>query len=71
MQNFDTLAFVVALFFAFPLYFMPSFIAAKKEHPARRKILLWNLLTGWTLIGLAVTLIWSCWDVKNEPTTEE
>lgn len=40
-----------------PLYLLPSIIAAKKRY--RIAILALNLLTGWTIIGWVIALIWS------------
>ena len=51
------LVIVVLIFLGFPVYFLPAYIAGKREHPERRKILLWNLLLGWTVIGWMVTMI--------------
>lgn len=51
------LAAVALIFLGFPVYFLPAYIAGKREHPERRKILLWNLLLGWTVIGWMVTMI--------------
>lgn len=51
------LIIVVLIFLGFPVYFLPAYIAGKREHPERRKILLWNLLLGWTVIGWMVTMI--------------
>ncbi len=59
MTDYSVLAAVVAVFVGFPIYFLPAYIAAKKEHPARRKILLWNVLTAWTLIGWGVIMLWA------------
>lgn len=40
-----------------PLYILPSIIAANKRY--RIAILALNLLTGWTIIGWIIALIWS------------
>lgn len=39
------------------VYFLPSLLAWRRQHRWRDKILLANLLTGWTVIGWAVCLI--------------
>ena len=44
---------------AVALYFIPLFIAIKREHPSGNAIAALNLLTGWTLIGWLVALAWS------------
>lgn len=38
------------------VYFLPSLLAWRRQHRWREKILLANLLTGWTVIGWAVCL---------------
>ena len=41
------------------LYFIPTFVAYKRNHPNRFPIFLLNLLLGGTGIGWIVALIWS------------
>lgn len=57
--DFRFLTGMAALFIGFPIYFLPSYIAGKKAHPKRRKILLINILFGWTGIVWAILLIWA------------
>lgn len=38
------------------VYFLPSLLAWRRGHRWRQKILLANLLLGWTVIGWAVCL---------------
>jgi hypothetical protein len=38
------------------VYFLPSLLAWRRQHRWRDKILLANLLTGWTVIGWAICL---------------
>ena len=50
-QQYRALLIVIIIFLGFPVYFLPAFLAARREHPKRRKILLLNTLTAWTGIG--------------------
>lgn len=49
----------ILLAIAFIAYFLPTFIAAKREHPNGTGIFLLNLFLGWTFIGWLAALIWS------------
>ncbi|MDD6309086.1 MAG: superinfection immunity protein [Clostridia bacterium] len=55
--QFYGLTILAAVSLAFPIYFLPAYIAAKRQHPDRKKLLLWNLLTGWTLVGWIAVFI--------------
>ena len=58
MQNFTMLEFLlVILIFAF--YFLPTLIAFLRQHKNKLAIFLLNLLLGWTVLGWAVSLVWS------------
>ncbi len=48
------------LFFPFiiVLYFLPSIIGKKNEHPQVGAIFLLNFLLGWTLLGWVASLVW-------------
>lgn len=48
---------IVGLLFA--LYFLPTIIANKREHPNKKPIILINICLGWTLLGWFAALIWS------------
>lgn len=48
-------AVVIGLLVA-TVYFLPSLLAWRRRHRWRQKILLANLLTGWTVIGWAICL---------------
>jgi hypothetical protein len=49
----------IMLMVLFVLYFLPTFISAKRGHPNGTGIFLLNLFLGWTFIGWLVALIWS------------
>jgi hypothetical protein len=42
------------------LYVLPIWIAGKRNHPRAVAIFKWNFLAGWTVVGWAVALVWSC-----------
>ena len=56
-EQIHALVIVALVFLGFPVYFLPAYIAGKREHPQRRKILLWNVFTAWTVIGWMVLMI--------------
>ncbi|MEY5028044.1 MAG: hypothetical protein RLZ63_359 [Pseudomonadota bacterium] len=41
------------------LYFLPSIVAAYRNHPNVAGILILNVFLGWTLLGWVGALIWS------------
>lgn len=53
--------FILILFIIFKivLYCLPAIIAYSKDSPAKVKILLINLILGWTVIGWLWALVWS------------
>lgn len=50
---------LIVLFFFLPFGFLPTIIALARRHRNALAIFLVNLLTGWTLIGWIVALVWS------------
>lgn len=48
---------VIIVFFV--IYFIPSYIAYKKNHNNKVPILLLNVFLGWTFLGWVAALIWS------------
>ena len=61
----------VFLVVAFVAYFLPTFIASRRNHPNGNSIALLNIFLGWTFIGWLVALIWSASAIakKEEPPT--
>lgn len=49
------LALLIALF----IYFLPAFVAFKREHPNRVAILVVNFFFGVSVVGWIVSLIWA------------
>ncbi len=69
--EYKTLVWMAVLFLGFPVYFLPAFIAAKREHPKRRKLLLWNFLAGWTGIGWVLVLFSAVRGIAAEETRKK
>ncbi len=55
-EQYRLLTIMICVFLGFPVYFLPAFIAAKREHPKRKAILYWNLFTAWTGIGWVILI---------------
>ena len=51
-EVFDLTSIIVA-------YFLPSIIGCWRDHHNSKSIFISNLLFGWTVLGWAITLIWS------------
>jgi ABC-type transport system involved in cytochrome c biogenesis permease component len=41
------------------VYFIPTFIAAKRKHLNKMPIIVVNVFLGWTLIGWVIALAWA------------
>ena len=41
------------------IYFIPSIVAANREHPSQGGIIVVNIFLGWTFIGWVVSLAWA------------
>jgi len=64
------------VFLAFPLflftlaiYFIPTIIAIKEDHPQKAAIIVLNILGGWTFIIWLIALIWAL--IKPAPAREQ
>lgn len=44
---------------ALALYFLPTIIAAARQHPNQWPILFVNLLFGWTILGWLAAVLWA------------
>ena len=51
-------AFILMVLFAF--YCIPMCIAMFRNHQQMLAIIILNFFFGWTLLGWAVALVWSC-----------
>ena len=71
MQTEQNIIHAVFGFLVFTLfYFAPTLNARNREHPHYPVIFLVNLLSGWTIIGWFVAIIWSCASIKPSRTTQ-
>jgi hypothetical protein len=53
------------------VYFVPTFIAAAREHPNALPILIVNAVFGWSLIGYVVALVWACKAIEPRLTPQQ
>lgn len=52
------------------VYFIPSFIAANRNHPNATAIVVLNALAGWTFLGWIGSLVWALLRIKPEGSTQ-
>lgn len=57
---------LVSMVIIIPLYFLPAFLAAHRDHHQANPIFLLNLFLGWTGIGWIAALIWSVSAVRRD-----
>lgn len=55
----DIVLITALLAVAFFVYFLPAFIAWRRDHPSGPAIVLLNLFLGWTFLGWVAALVWS------------
>lgn len=53
------LALVGFVISSIALYFSPSIVASKRDHPKWTALMALNLFLGWTLIGWVAALVWA------------
>lgn len=59
------LLFIIGVVLGAFIYFLPTYVAGKKDHSNFVIILIVNLLFGWTLLGWLVCIVWACIDTSN------
>jgi drug/metabolite transporter (DMT)-like permease len=57
------LIIVALIIVSLAFYFLPTYIAIKRNHKNTLAILALNLLMGWTFVGWVIALVWS---LKND-----
>lgn len=57
MGQYQLLIGIITVFLGFPIYFLPAFIAARRDHPKKKQILWWNLFAAWTAAGWIVLIL--------------
>ena len=55
----DGLVHIVCLVGLLALYFLPSFIAARRKHRNETGVMVLNFLLGWTFLGWVAALVWA------------
>lgn len=53
------LVFFLLAIIGIAIYFVPTFIAIKRDHPQKLPIILINVIFGATLIGWVGALVWA------------
>ncbi len=61
MGTFSIWHILIILFvpISFGLYFLPTIIAAMRDHPQKVVIILLNVFLGWSGIAWIICLVWS------------
>ena len=54
--------FLVLALVLIPVYFVPCFIAYKKNHKFKKQIFLLNIFLGFSYVGWVAALIWASLD---------
>jgi hypothetical protein len=52
----------------FTVYFLPTFVALKREHKNAGAIIALDILLGWTFLGWVISLVWALTDYTKPPT---
>ena len=48
---------VLLMLIGFMIYFMPTIISFRKKQSIKLKVLFWNLITCWSLLGWIICLV--------------
>ena len=67
LMNF--ISFIIPLLIIILIYFIPTFIAKKKNHRQKTAIIIVNVFLGWTFLGWVVALVWSV--MKDNDTMKQ
>lgn len=58
---------LVLILLLLALYFIPTIVAASRNHPNGTPIAVLNIFLGWTFIGWVVALIWAVMAIEKRP----
>jgi hypothetical protein len=59
---------IIIPLFVFAAYLFPAIVAALRRHKNQNAIAVLNFLTGWTVLGWVVAIVWACTDnVRSRP----
>ena len=50
---------IVVAFLSLLFYFLPAFVAWKRQHSQLVPIILLNIFLGWSFIGWVIALVWA------------
>jgi len=53
------------------IYFIPSVAGGVMRHKYSTRIMVANVLFGWTIIGWLICLIYALWEADGEPFPED
>jgi 4-hydroxybenzoate polyprenyltransferase len=59
-----TLIVLAIVAVALYIYFIPTIVAWKRNHPDKRAVLVINMLLGWCLIGWVVAMVWAVKSIR-------
>ena len=62
----ETVVGLAVCFAGLAIYFIPAYVANKRDHRNATAIFALNLLLGWTFLGWAVALVWALANQGNE-----
>ena len=57
---------LIFIFVVLPLYFLPTILANRRDHPQFQGLLVANIFLGWTFLGWVVCLVWSLKNYSKE-----
>ncbi len=57
MEQYQLLIGIITVFLGFPIYFLPAYLAARRDHPKKKQILWWNLFAAWTVVGWVALIL--------------
>ena len=62
---------LLIIFIIVLLYFMPTFVAVRRNHPNRTAIFLLNFLLGCVFVGWVAALVWAFTNPSPPPPQQE
>ncbi|PIP01355.1 hypothetical protein CJ014_00905 [Pleomorphomonas carboxyditropha] len=62
--------FLVLVILSLLLYFVPSIVASKRDHPNKGAIYILNILAGWTFIGWVGALVWAMMNSGSQQSAQ-
>ncbi|MCD7785616.1 MAG: superinfection immunity protein [Oscillospiraceae bacterium] len=50
---------IILLLIGLAVYFIPTIVAVKRDHPNKVAIICVNIFLGWSFLGWVVSLVWA------------